>query len=408
MPRLLKEPWLDAYMKYVSQSKSPETFRLWSGISVLSSTLKRNIFLWFNQEFKVFPNQYIILTGPPGVGKGAAMNPATNLAKEAGVVNYLSDRITAERIVELIAQGFTHPVVTTTGGVTTSQAVTEHTATILSDELPVFIGSSDWMLPFLCTIWTKNEFDYQTKHKGNKYIKEMCVSILGGCVPEYLRKLCKDTLAPVTGGFTARCIFVYASKETQLPHIKWGAPDKQKSQLEHDLIEDLKTVSRIGGEIYLTPEAQTYWESKYGQVTSGDFESDALANFKSRIPSHVLKCAMTLCLSEQDDLLITRPQLEKAVALVEQVRDNVDVTFRAVGESSLAVAQDRVMKFIEGRGICTSKEILKYNSRHITEEQLLAILKTLELIDFCAVSWSGGKQEVKHWSNFRATWPENS
>lgn len=408
MARLLAKSWLDSYMDFVADTENPTSYNKWCGISALSSTLKRNVFIWYH-SYKVFPNQYIVLIGPPGIGKGAAMTPATNLVKEAGTVNYLSDRITAEKIIQKLADGFIHPVIQLAGGnVVGALATKEHTACILADELSVFLGSSDWMHSLLCSLWNKNEFEHQTKNKGSQFIKDMCVSILGGCVPDYIRKLTKDTMAPVTGGFTARCICVYATKKRQLISDGWGAPSGLKTMLEQELIEDLKHISRISGEVYFTDDAKAIWNKMYADydINEDNFESDALANFKSRVPSHVIKTALSLSLSESDALLITKEHLEEAIKLIEEVRDNVDVTFRAVGESPLAVAQDRVMKFIETRGVCSSKEILKYNHRHMTQEQLSSILVALEAIEFCQVSYKGMSQEIKHWSSWRTTWPD--
>jgi hypothetical protein len=399
-------------MNLMAGSENPTTYNLWCGISVIASTMKRNAFIWYH-SVKVFPNQYIILIGPPGIGKGSAIIPATNLAKEAGTVNYLSDSITAEKIIERIADGYIHPVIAQQGGaVIGALAVKEHTACLLAEELPVLLRSSDWMHEFLCAIWSKYEYDYQTKNKSSKFIKDMCVSILGGCVPDYIRKLTKDTMAPVTGGFTARCIFVYATKKSQLLTEHFGSPNGSRSQLEHELIEDLKHISRLQGEVFLTDEAKILWHSMYSSYAGGansnsDFESDALINFKSRVPSHVLKCALALCFSEGDTFRINERQLSDAIKLVEDVRDNVDVTFRAVGESPLAVGQERIMKFIESRGITSYKEILKFNNRHVTPDQLSVIINLLETIGFCEVKHQGasGHQLIEHWSKFATQWP---
>jgi hypothetical protein len=393
---MLNKPWLEAYRDYTSDTENPVSYNEWSGISALSSTLKRNVYIYYH-GIKFFANQYIVLVGPPGLGKGSSIIPATRLVKEAGTTNYLSDRITAERIIEKLAEGFVHPVISVSNGSVGALTTKEHTACILAKELPVFLGSSDWMHSLLCQLWDENEFEHQTKNKGNKFIKDMCVSMLGGCVPDYIRKLTKDTLAPVTGGFTARCIFVYATKKSQLLADGWGCPNGNKSATEHKLVEDLKYISRISGEMFLDNEAKKTWNIMYGAYGKpNEFESDALANFKSRIPSHVIKAAISISISESDSLIITDQQLQRAITLVEEVRNNVDITFRAVGESPLAVSQDRVMRFIEQRGVCTDRELLKYNHRHVTSEQLTSILTVLEYIGFCTRIWRGHTQEITH------------
>src|SRR5690348_16021588 len=156
MPRKLKKPWLEAYLDYVKETENPANYNLWAGISVLSASLKRKV--WIYRNFvQYFPNQYIILVGPPGIGKGSAIHPAIALAKEAQTVNYLSDRITAEKIVDKLAAGFS--CLTIVGG--SAMPVMEHTATILAKELPVFLGSSDWMHSLLCQLWDENEFEYE-------------------------------------------------------------------------------------------------------------------------------------------------------------------------------------------------------------------------------------------------------
>jgi uncharacterized protein DUF3987 len=394
--RVLKKPWLDSYLDYVSYTENPYSYNLWSGISAISSTLKRRIYVWFH-GIQFFPNQYVILVGPPGLGKGAAIKPGVSLAKQANTVNYLSDRITAEKIIETIAAGFNHPVVTTTGGTISTLVKTEHTATILAKELPVFLGSSDWMLPLLCQLWDENEFEHQTKNKGSVFIKDMCVSLLAGCVPDYIRSLTRDSLAPVTGGFTARCMFVFSNQQAQLIPDGWGKPNGTQTRLEQDLITDLQYISTIEGEMSLTPEARNFWNMKYKDLKANtQFESDALTNFKSRSPSHIIKCAIALSMSESDDLLITKPQLEKAVDLVKEIQDQIDITFRSIGESPVAAAQDRIMTFIEQRGITTREEILKYNYRHITNEQLSVILEVLKFTGFVLEEWQGSKLIYKH------------
>jgi len=120
------------------------------------------------------------------------------------------------------------------------------------------------------------------------------------------------------------------------------------------------------------------WDKKYGEHNKkGDFDSDVSANFKSRLSSHIIKTAITVSISESDSLIITEPQLRRAIELIEDVRDQVDIVFRSVGESPLAVAQERVIEFIKIKGIVSREEILRYNFRHMTDEQLTQVMFTL-------------------------------
>lgn len=350
--------------------------------------MKRRVKIWY-QGYEIFPCQYIILVGPPGLGKGNAIKPAVEIAKEAGTINFLSDRITAEKIIEQLASGFLNPTIGMAGTV----VIQDHTACILAKELPVFLGSSDWMHSLLCQLWDENQFDYATKHKGTHIIKDLCVSILGGCVPDYIRSLTKDKMAAVTGGFTSRCLFVYETKKAQYVPDNWGRPPVNRSLLHTQLVDDLHHMSLLNGEFEMSPAAKALWMSKYkGFEPNSDFDSDVLLNFKSRIPSHIIKVALCFSLSETDTLIVDEKHLAKAITLVEEIRDKVDITFRSVGESPLAVAQDRILKFIEARGRVSKQEILKYNFRHVTEEQLDVIVRVLVSAELITEQWQGSKQ----------------
>jgi Protein of unknown function (DUF3987) len=379
MARLLKKPWLEAYLDYIDSTENPTEYNLWCGISAISATLKRRVYVWRN-FIQFFPNQYIVLVGPPGIGKGASIKPAVDIVEEANTVNYLSDKITAERIIQRLADGFAkvQPTVSTNGGLATVQIQQDHTATILSKELPVFLSSSEWLHSLMCQLWDENKFEYETKNKGAYKITEMCVSMLAACVPEFIRSLSRDSMAAITGGFTARTIFVYASEKARLIPGGWGRPVKQITQLRSELINDLIHISQIEGEMKLDPVALQLWDMKYKEHNAkADFDSDVSANFKSRLSSHIIKTAITISISESDSLIITAPQLLRAIELVEAIRDKVDIVFRSVGESPLAFSQDLVMTFIQKQGLVSREAILRATYRHLTDEQLSQVIFVL-------------------------------
>ena len=335
---------------------------------------------------------YIILVGAPGIGKGTSINPAVELVKKAGTANYLSDRITAERILERLQNGFPHPSVIGISGGTGQvvQVVGDTTATIISTELPVFLGTSDWMIPLLCEMWEKGEFHYDTKTKGTVNASGLCVSLIGACVPDYIRSLSKDSTAFITSGFSSRCIFVFSS--TRGTPVAWPSMNGNLGAVEQDLIDDLKTMATITGEFKLTKDAFTLWEDFYKKsLQVNEFESDVVGSFRARMVSHILKTAMILSISEKDYLEITRDNLYNAINLIDRIKDRLDVAFRSIGDSPLAVGQDRILRYIEKYRKVKFSEIFKDNMRHITYEDLIKVINNLQMAGLIKETMEGNK-----------------
>jgi hypothetical protein len=374
--RTLKKPWLDSFTEYCEGMETPKEYIQWAGLSVLSASLKRRCYIWY-RGIKFYPNQYIILVGPPGIGKGEAINAATKIANEIKAINYIKDWVTPQEIIEELSAGFSH-VNLKPGQIITTNIVQDHTCCIMAPELAVFIQQYDNLHSLMCAWWDQNKFDYKTKNKGKHVIEDMSVSLLGGCVPDYVRSLSKDRLAPITGGFTARTIFVYATEKFQLIDNSFGAPNGFKAKIHDELVNDLKHITTLSGELHVEKNAISLWQQTYQDHNKrGSIDSDASANFKSRISSHIIKAAISYSISETDNLIITRDHLERAIRAVEQIRDKVDIVFRSIGESPLAVTMDKVIKLVDMKGMCGYKELLKHVMRDATQDQLGGILAIL-------------------------------
>lgn len=387
MARLLDKSWVDAYCDHLNNTEVPMNWAFWAAMSVIGSSVKRNVYLWY-QNIQIFPNQYIILVGPPGIGKGQAIIPATLMAKEVNLVNYLSDKITPEKIVDKIAQGFNHVKTQVLAGIPVLQPQIEYSCTLLAKELPVLLSSAEWMHSLLCQLWDENTFDYQTKNKGSAIIKDLCVSLVGGCVPDYIRKMSKDSMSTITGGFTSRCMFVYSPKVSQYIKGGFGSPNGFVSKHKEVLIEDLRTISALEGEMHLTQDAKDLWEINYVDlVQATDFENEALANYKARTKSHIIKTAMVLSMADSDSLMIEEPHMKQAIKLVLSIQQDIGKIFRAVGESPLAVAQGRIMDYLEKKKEATRREIMYHNHKHVSDDQLKEILVILEMIRFVRIEY---------------------
>ena len=320
-------------------------------------------------SYKMYPNLYTILVGRPGIGKGAALNPALLIAKEAATLNVLSDRLTIEYILERLAKGFTAPSVTSTGGIAVG---TDSSALIFSPELSILIRSSSDALGDLSDLWDSREhpFDYGTRSRGLYTITKPSISVLAGSAPEWLVKSIPSDA--VGGGFTRRVNFIYAKDKAK--SIPWPV---NHQGFRDSLVDDLRHISSVlRGEFHFSSEAKVSFDKLYSDCTPDEFDDEATSAYKTSKWAHATKLAMVLSASRGDDLVIRKEDFDAATVQVEIVLKDLAMVFRAVGDSDLVNASDRILKFVEMKGYASKGDMLHANWRHITSEDLDRILMT--------------------------------
>jgi hypothetical protein len=384
--RRLKQSWIKEYLEYISGfTESPTKYHEWCALTGISAVLKRHV--WVDRiGFKIYPNLYTVLVGRPGIGKGAAISPMIRMLRETKVVHTLSDRITMEYVLEKLSIGF--PIITSTGlpvppGL--QQAVaqvaaqkniklsTEACALIIAKELSVFITASQFSITALTDLWDNEEgtYGYGTRGKGERNINSPCVCLLGGSAQEWLVK--SIPADAVGGGFTRRVNFVFATKKDK--KIAWPVQNGFKNY--DNFIDDLKEISNLRGEFTLTKGARQLFEPYYDSCEPAEFDDEATSVYKTSKWANALKLAMIISAARGDSMQIDVNDWIYAVEKIEEVAKDLKVVFRAVGESDVTVAADRVIRYLELKGYATRSQILHANWRHISSEDLDKVIMTL-------------------------------
>jgi energy-coupling factor transporter ATP-binding protein EcfA2 len=383
---------------------APDSFITWSAISLIGAAMKNNV--WFKYgTFTLYPNLYIILVAPPGIGKGTAMNLVTSLVEETApqpVVNALMYRNTTESILIDIEQGW-NPGIQLAG----NQLVVgkmDHTCLFVSTEIRTLLGASDWMLEFLEEAWSETKYKNKTKNKGVVDIKDMCFSMLAGSVPDFLRNINKEIRSGmvITGGFSSRCIFVYSENPSKdIPWPEYFKDNAKAKAIWNDLVTDIKQIAQLSGMFQINPEARIIMEDflKANRIAAsvGD-ETEVVANARARIKANTLKLAMVFSASRSDSLIVNGLDMRNATAEMNKMLITLDKLFRGAGDSADAPTTARVQAFIEKVGMTTTREIMRSLHRHIGSfETLDRVLTVLEAIGFCQrSSQPGGKVVIKH------------
>lgn len=310
-----------------------------------------------------------MLVGRPGLGKGAAVNPAMSILKEANTTAILSDRVTIEYVLEKLSKGFPATQMASGGGLVFGQ---DSSVILFSPELSIFITASQYTLPILADLWDsrEGEFSYGTRHKGDYKIKNSCISMLAGSTQEWLISSIPNSA--IGGGFTRRVNFVFAKDKSQ--SIPW--PSMNHSGLRGNVVNDLRHIAQLRGEFKFDPDAAAIFEIYYNSTEPDEFADEATTAYTSSQAHHAAKLAMTLSACHSDSLIINKKDIEDAIDKVEEVKRTINMVFRAVGESDLVNAADRVLRFIENKGLASRSDILRSNWRHISSNDLDTILTT--------------------------------
>ena len=397
--RKLRYPWVDAFMKYHEPMELPVNFTFWSGISCISAVLKRNVF-FRRLHYTIYPNMYIVLVSPPGVGKGSALIKVRDFLTECGSVNMIEGRIIAQKLFEKLSKGFTSLQSSIgTANLGTFTISQDHSCTIFSTELPVLLEDNDRLLPFFCDIWDTGRHDYDTKSGGYQKIEKVGQVLIGACTPSFIKKLSRSHgTEAIVGGFVSRCIFTLEMDKKPTVDF-WGENTSSVGSFvdEADLIHDLKHISTLQGEVKVEQKAKDLLSSyiKKKESSRDEYESELMASFHARLWSHIGKTALILSIARNDSLVIEQQDIVRAIKEIEIVETTLEKVFGLVGESDHAECVFKVQQFIEKKGITTKSEILRYLWRVVTLQQLELILAQLETMGFCSTSAGRNNASLK-------------
>ena len=364
MSRRLTSGWISAYMAWLDESEAPDSFHLWTAMTILGAAMRRNAFIR-RGYYTLWPNFFTVLVAKTGrCRKSSAMEAGVvNLLNKVDEVLVISDKMTTEGLIETLSQHvvMAHP-----------QMTREATGLVFASEFAVLIHHDTKMVGFLTDIYNSREkWLYTTRTKGKVELSGICVSLLAGSAPEWLKLIIP--IGAVGGGFTSRIIFVY--EEDRRRSI--ARPKQPDEKLGADLLADLKIITTLQGEFKLSPAAGKLFDDWYN--SRGLPEEEETQGFAERVPDHALKSSMIWSIQERDDFVIDVSHITSAIACVEEVEQKLPRVFAGIGESLEASVTERVSDVLRhaDQGMMTRKRMLRKLKRHTSAKQLDSIILTL-------------------------------
>jgi hypothetical protein len=347
--RKLKD-WLKAYMEYTSYTEAPEQFHFWTGVSVISSALRRKV--WLDMLYWEWsPNFYIIFVAPPGIAtKSTTMGIGKNLLSELNTIHFGPAAITWQTLLPILNDA-TESVPMPDGSFYPMSCVS-----FFLSELGTFLDLQDRkMLDVLVDMWDGHKGTWQkgTVSRGIESVVNPWITIVAGVTPNWL----SDNLPRVLigGGFASRCIFVFGNeKRNYIPFPKRVVQPAWVKNLKADLVNDLAIIASLRGEFTLTEEAYECagdWYVKYWKEATSMLMVDSdMTGYIARKQAHVLKLAMIISASQQSDLIITKDHFLTAVTILESIEKGLPAIFRKISTDVGQEMAEKVLLVVKEKG----------------------------------------------------------
>lgn len=337
----------DLYIEYADGvTDAPRVYAQWMGYLILSSVINKSVYMRSAIQ-KIYPNFYFLVIGPSSVcRKSFSQKLAWRFIKEIHPDLRIMDISSRETFISEYAREDRTP---------------NGCALLLVDEMAGFLTrikrNSNFygMLQDLSSIFDGDDLyrrkGVEEKTKEIFRIDEPFLNFSGACSFDWLTKSIETS--DLTGGFLARFILVVSNDRNPNP---WSEEKQGDDLLRHMILERLRQIQSLIGEIKWSPAAKKMWDAWYSDFRTRNQGGQWDANYE-RLTLQVRKIAMLNAVQELR-LEISDTDLDDAICLAEPLVHNLSQI--VIGDDKDEIMRNRIYAYIR-----------RHAAKPITRSQLL-------------------------------------
>lgn len=369
----------DEYLgKYVADTESPLLYHRWCLIGGVAAMLGRNTWVPFGHN-NIYPNQFIMLIGSPGVRKSTAITLVKKLVLAAGFDTIAANRTSKEKFL-LDLYGMDEDGNAENGDISTINIFGGNDSDdrprellIAADEFTNFAGLGNYeFISLLGELWDcPSEYIVRTKTSHSYKIPEPTISLLGGNTPSgFAAAFPPDMMGQ---GFFSRMILVNGTstgKRITIPR----APDVAETE---KIVAYLQTIrEKVRGAMTFEDEAFEALDYLYQNWV--DLEDIRFQHYSSRRLTHLIKL-ITVCTAMRISTRISREDVILANSILTLTESEMPAAMGEFGKSRHSDVSARVLAILEDSPPLTLREIWKHGLSNDLEKmsQLSEIIQNL-------------------------------
>lgn len=340
MARKLKS-FVDGFLRYTEGRGSPAIYRKWTAIFLVGAALERKAWI-ITSKGVLYPNMFLFLIGPAGVGKSLCTALAYNLLAAIRTpehpIHVAPTSVTKASLADALNKAERRVIKLTEKVPLTSF----NSLQVIANELGVFLPAWDGdFMSTLTDLWDNGRY-HETRRtsKIEINIPNAQLNILSATTPAYLNSLLPEGAWEF--GFMSRVINIY-SGETEYTDI-FAELDHDGSTWK-DLVNDLADIYRMWGELRFTDDAKEAvraW-ARGGMHPRPDHPK--LTHYLTRRLAHLLKLCMIASASTSSDRIITLEHYAEALDWLVEAESYMPDIFKALKTGGDARAMEECWHF---------------------------------------------------------------
>lgn len=287
-------------MDEVTHVETPRSWIWWSLVTAISAVSSQYYCRSLKGTVNWKPNLFVMLLGESGLGKGFGVNLSKLLVQHTETTRVLAGRASIQAIVSELAKAKTNA--------SGKAPIMDSRGFIINGELSSAIIADVDALSILTDLYDghyNQEWDNLLKISGKEKLKNPYLTALFGSSPDHFYDSIPS--ANIGGGYVARNLIVYEERRFQNvdlfePEDTDEISDRVNGYIVPRYGEYLTKIGSSGGRIILNQSAKDLynnWRRKWRET-----QVKERTGFFNRVPDHVIKTAMCLCLSRYNSGLI--------------------------------------------------------------------------------------------------------
>lgn len=367
--------FIDEFLKFTSELESPTSYLRWAAISAVAATLRDNVWLATGPSSKLYPNIFVLLIGPPALGKGRSMKIASVILKA----------MTSN--TKIIEGSASMQAVIKTLGTTETGKPKGASAILYAEELSAFFQRDIQNIELLTDLWDYHETYDRTLISWSVRLSNVCLTMLAGSNEILLRQIFNETA--LFGGLLSRTITVLEHKKRHKKLLVNTDPNSYNAQF---LIKHLNALTQVRGPVTFEPDAFTELEKFH---ESWDEEANrSKSGIEGRLITHIQKVSLILAMSDGEmEKVIRKSHVEQAIDLMMALYRNYQLLSMESGGSQVAQPAAILLRLLATAPNYTLERrgILRKNFGEFDLERLDTTVATLEAADLICVIMNGNE-----------------